>query len=104
MATFWTGSALAADYGQNRIQALKQATRVAFNAADDRQLARREAFTCLNKAIRMAVMAQFDEQEPPQAAEANDQMDDDLLMHCGCLECFPYAQVVTMAEARAARI
>ena len=94
MTTFWTGSALAADYGQNRIQALRVATRLGRQLDHEEQSARQEAFTSLNKAIRAAVLSQFDEQE---SALHVDDGDDGAMMHGGCLECFPYAAPVPVA-------
>lgn len=64
MATFWTGSALTADYGNTshlRIQA---------------------GYGALNKAIDHAVLAQFDESDTSFCVD-----EADAVMHCGYLEC-----------------
>jgi hypothetical protein len=83
MATFWTGSALAADYGQNHIHALRESTRSRHRLGDEARSARSDAFANLNKAIRSAVQAQFDE---PELYELID--DEGASMHCGCFECY----------------
>lgn len=87
MATFWTGAALAADYGQNRVISLGIAMRPAERLPQVDALARREAFLSLNRAISKAVQAQLDEQ--PAVCWLDDNDDDDLLMHCSGMECFP---------------
>ena len=88
MATFWTGAALAADYGQNRVISLGIATRPHERLPQVDALARREAFLALNQAIGKAVQAQLDEQ--PAVCCLDDDDDDDLLMHCSGVECFPH--------------
>ncbi|HSC74774.1 MAG TPA: hypothetical protein VLB90_00890 [Pseudomonadales bacterium] len=91
MTTFWTGAALAADYGQHRVRQLSVATRP-HNVLPMRDLlARRAAFDALNKAISRAVQAQLDDQQTnmqPLVSCLVDDDDDDLLMHCGGMECF----------------
>jgi hypothetical protein len=91
MATFWTGAALAADYGQHRVRALSIATRPHNVLPQHEALARREAFDALNKAIGRAVQAQLDDQQLDAQLTCSclvDDDDDDLLMHCGGMECF----------------
>ena len=91
MATFWTGAALAADYGQNRVLSLGVATRSHAVLPPRDAIARREAFNELNKAISRAVQAQLDDQQAGiQLAVSSlvDDDDDDLLMQCGGMECF----------------
>jgi hypothetical protein len=64
MATFWTGSALTADYGNTsglRIQA---------------------GYGTLNKAIDRAMLAQFDDSSMSVCVD-----EADVVMHCGYLEC-----------------
>lgn len=61
MATFWTGAALAADYGQHRVIPLGVATRPRAMLPTRQAIARREAFQALNQAIGQAVQAQLDE-------------------------------------------
>ncbi len=66
MTTFWTGSALAADYGQGHALALRRPTHSAQQQAArcEKELAmRQQAFRHLNMAIRAAMLAQLDEQE-----------------------------------------
>jgi hypothetical protein len=91
MATFWTGVALAADYGQNKVRSLGVATRPHTVLPPRDVIARREAFNALNKAISRAVQAQLDDQQAdiqPLVSCLVDDDDDDLLMHCGGMECF----------------
>ena len=91
MATFWTGAALAADYGQNRVRSLGVATRPHTVLPPRDVIARREAFSALNKAISRAVQAQLDDQQADIQAVVSclvDDDDDDFLMHCGGMECF----------------
>jgi hypothetical protein len=91
MTTFWTGAALAADYGQSRVRPLGIATRSHSVLPPREVIARREAFDSLNKAISRAVQAQLDEQQTaiqPLVSCLVDDDDDNLLMHCGGMECF----------------
>lgn len=106
MTTFWTGAALAADYGQNRVRALGIATRSHGVLPPREVIARREAFDALNRAISRAVQAQLDDQQAgivPLVSCLVDDDDDDLLMHCGGMECafcaFPDKPVVMGAAA-----
>ena len=79
MATFWTGAALAADYGQNRVIPLGVATRPHEALSPHDAVVRREAFLALNRAIGKAVQAQLDE---PPVCWLDEEDDEDLLMHC----------------------
>lgn len=91
MATFWTGAALAADYGQHRVRALSVAMRPHAVIPQREALARRDAFAALNQAISRAVQAQLDDQQLDVSLMCGcviDDDDDDLLMHCGGMECF----------------
>lgn len=88
MATFWTGAALAADYGQSGVIPLGIATRSHEHLPQLEAIARREAFLALNQAIGKAVQAQLDEQ--PAVCWLDDNDDDDLLMHCSGMECLPH--------------
>ena len=82
MTTFWTGSALAADYGQGRVLALRRQMRAVRVVQDDAVLAAQlEALGNLNRAIDTAVLAQFDEQEAGCAID-----DDDVVLHSDCME------------------
>lgn len=106
MTTFWTGAALAADYGQNRVRSLGVATRSHSVLPPGDAIARREAFDALNRAISRAVQAQLDDQQAdiqPLVSCLVDDDDDDLLMHCGGMECsfcvFPGKPVVVSAAA-----
>ncbi len=64
MATFWTGSALAADYGNTATLRIQP------------------GYGTLNKAIEHAVLAQFDDTDVAVSVDEADAM-----MHCGYLEC-----------------
>lgn len=90
MTTFWTGAALAADYGQSGVRSLGVATRPHSVLPPRDVIARREAFDALNRAISRAVQAQLDDQQPvrPLAGCLVDSDEDDWLMHCGGMECF----------------
>ncbi|HSC75621.1 MAG TPA: hypothetical protein VLB90_05210 [Pseudomonadales bacterium] len=64
MTTFWTGSALAADYGNTtglRIQ---------------------PGYGTLNNAIKNAMLAQFDDTDASVSVD-----EESAVMHCGYLEC-----------------
>ena len=64
MATFWTGSAFASDYGNTsslRIQ---------------------PGYGVLNRAIERAILAQFDDTDHSVCVA-----EDDVVVHCGYLEC-----------------
>lgn len=87
MTTFWTGAALAADYGQDRVYPLGVATRPRSFLPHEAVVARRRAFDTLNRAISRAVQAQLDDQQVYVRCLAEDD-DDDLLMHCGGMECY----------------
>jgi|SRR6478735_1104729 len=91
MATFWTGAALAADYGQDRVRSLGVATRPHTVLPPREVIVRRAAFDALNKAISRAVQAQLDDQQVDVQCAAScllDDDDDNFLMHCGGMECF----------------
>lgn len=64
MATFWTGSAFTADYG---------------NTAN---LRIQPGYGTLNSAIRHAMLAQFDESDATVCVD-----EESVVMHCGFLEC-----------------
>ena len=64
MATFWTGSACTADYG------------------DTSQLRVQPGYGTLNSAIRQAALAQYDDSETSVSVD-----EDDVVIHCGYLEC-----------------
>jgi len=85
------GAALAADYGQDTVHSLGVATRPHGVMSQSERLARRHAFDALNRAIGRAVQAQLDDQQTnmqPLVSCLVDDDDDDLLMHCGGMECF----------------
>jgi hypothetical protein len=91
MTTFWTGAALAADYGQDRVYPLGVATRPRSVLPHEAVVARRRAFDALNRAISRAVQAQLDDQQADTRLFAGCCLDgdcDDLLIHCGGMECF----------------
>jgi len=64
MATFWTGSAFTADYG------------------DLSHMRIQPGYGTLNKAIERAMLAQFDDSDLSVCVA-----EDDAVMHCGYLEC-----------------
>ena len=64
MTTFWTGSALAADYGNTNGLRIPP------------------GYGTLNSAIKNAMLAQFDDTDASVCVE-----EEDAVMHCGYLEC-----------------
>lgn len=64
MATYWIGSACTADYG------------------DTSSLRIQPGYGSLNRAIRQAVIAQYDDSDCPVSVD-----EDDVVVHCGYLEC-----------------
>ena len=94
MATFWTGAALAADYGQRHMGRLGASTRPGGLASDQEMQARRCAFRALNEAIGSAVQAQFE--DSPPVCWLDDVEEYDWLMHgwqelprCGTRAAYP---------------
>ena len=68
MATFWTGTASTADYGNSNSHALSEDTGW--------------GGVMLNEAFNRAMLAQFDETDKPVCID-----EEDAVMHTGCLEC-----------------